>query len=187
MRGYRFSIRSIELAVCGSLLFLAGCPSAGDGDQSVVATMVVEGIESSTGECHLPANAEEAIDRLLDLTNQERVSRGLPAVVLNPVLSRLADDYSCQMIEEGFFSHIDPFTEDGPGQRAISGGYVFLAIGENLGGGQSSPEQVMNEWMTSDQGHRENVLGAQWSEVGLSVRTGGQYGVYWVQVFGNPP
>lgn len=186
MRGYRFSFRTIELAVCGSLLFLAGCPSASDGDRSVVATMVVEGIESGTGECHLPTNADAALDRLLDLTNQERVSRGLPAVTLNPVLTRIADDYACRMIEEGFFSHVDS-DDDGPGHRAINGGYVFLAIGENLGGGQSSPEQVADEWMTSDQGHRENILGAQWSEVGLAVRTGGQYGVYWVQVFGNPP
>ncbi len=90
------------------------------------------------------------------------------------------------MIEEGFFAHE---SEDGagPGQRAINGGYVFLAIGENLAGGQSSPEQAMVDWMASTEGHRENILAHQWREIGIAVRTGGEFGVYWVQEFGNPP
>ena len=47
-------------------------------------------------------------------------------------------------------------------------------------------EQVMAEWMSSAEGHSEIILGHQWHEIGISVRTGGRYGVYWVQEFGNP-
>ncbi len=41
--------------------------------------------------------------------------------------------------------------------------------------------------MKSTEGHRENVLSPQWKEIGIAVRVGGEYGVYWVQEYGNPP
>jgi len=179
--------RAAHLALLGSLL-LAGCPGAGDlGHGSSVAGITVEGIQEGTQECHLPANTDELADGVLELVNEARASRGIHPLTLNPVLSRIADDYCCEMIEGGFFDHVNPETGEGPGQRAINGGYVFLAIGENLAGGQPSPEQVMAEWMASTTGHRENILAYQWREIGIAVRTGGAYGVYWVQVFGNPP
>jgi uncharacterized protein YkwD len=156
-------------------------------DGGAVQGLTVEGIKSGTRDCEVPANEQALIQRLLDLVNEERTSRGLAALTLNDTLSEMAADYACDMIEGGFFDHVNPYTGEGPGQRAINAGYVFVAIGENLAGGQSSPEQAMTEWMDSDQGHRDNILAYRWREVGLAVRTGGEYGVYWVQEFGKPP
>jgi len=34
--------------------------------------------------------------------------------------------------------------------------------------------------------HRDNILDEKWSEVGISVRSGGEYSIYWVQEFGDP-
>ena len=180
-------IRVIHLALCGSLL-LAGCPGTADvGGKGSMPALTVQGIQVDAATCQVPPNADELIDRALELVNEARTSRGLHPLTLNPVLCQIADDYCCEMMEGGFFEHVNPYTGEGPGQRAINAGYVFLAIGENLAGGQSSPEQVMAEWMASTQGHRENVLAYQWQEIGIGVRTGGEYGVYWVQEFGNPP
>jgi uncharacterized protein YkwD len=180
-------IQVMQLALCGSLFFLAGCPGANDfGTGTSVAGMVVEAAQGNSQECQTPANSDALIARMLELVNNERQSRGLHPLTLNPVLSGIADDYACEMINSGFFAHVAPSGE-GPGQRAINAGYVFLAIGENLAGGQTSPEQAMVDWMNSTVGHRENILAQQWKEIGIAVRTGGQYGVYWVQEFGNPP
>lgn len=179
-------IRGIHLALFGSLL-LAGCPAADlNGGSSSVAGVTVQGVQPGVKSCSVPSNSDVLVARVLELVNQQREERGLHALGLNPVLSTMADDYACEMIEGGFFDHTNPITGEGPGQRAVNAGYVFLSMGENLAGGQQTPEQVISEWMASP-GHRDNILAAQWKEMGLAVRTGGDLGVYWVQEFGNPP
>ena len=184
----RFSIiRAVHLALCGTL-FLAGCPlRSGSDSPTAVAGITVQGIQIGTTACKTPPNIDTLVARVLELVNHEREQRGLHALTLNPVLSKIAEDFGCEMIEGGFFDHTNPFTGDGPGQRAINADYLFLAIGENLAAGQTTAEQVMSEWMASTEGHRENILAAQWQEIGIGVRTGGDFGVYWVQEFGNPP
>jgi uncharacterized protein YkwD len=169
------------------LLLLTGCPGAGNpGQASPIASMIVEGIQGSSDACHTPTNETDLCDRVFAMINQERTSRGLASVTFNDQLNQMAEDYCCEMIEGHFFSHTNPYTGEEPGQRALNAGYIYLAVGENLAGGQTSPEQVMAEWMDSAL-HRQNILAAQWREVGIGVRTGGQHGVYWVLEFGNPP
>lgn len=171
-----------------SLPWLVGCPGTGGGEQTYPLTgAVVKGIQAGTRVASVPANNDSLVAGVLDRVNKERVSRGLRELTLNLILSEMAEDYCEEMIEEGFFAHENPNTGETLGQRAVNAGYIFLAIGENLAGGQTSPEQVVAEWMRSTQGHRENILAAQWREVGIGVRTGGEYGVYWVLEFGNPP
>lgn len=178
--------RFVQAALTGTL-FLAGCPSTGDfQDATPVAGMIVEGSGNKIDGCISPANKDALVARVVELVNQERTKRGLQPVTLNETLSKMADDYACDMINDGFFDHVDKEGR-GPGQRAISEGYIFLAIGENLAGGQNTPEWAMSDWMKSTEGHRENILAAQWREIGVGVRLGGAYGVYWVQEFGNPP
>ena len=43
----------------------------------------------------------------------------------------------------------------------------------------------MKAWMESPS-HRDIILDPSWREVGIAVRTGGEYAVYWVQEFGDP-
>ena len=178
---------AIQLALLGSV-FLAGCPSASDlGGGTQVAGISVNSATVSEQGGTLPANTDVLKSRMVELVNNERTSRGLQPLTLNPVLCQMADDYARDMIQCGFFSHMGPIGEEGPGQRAVTAGYTFLAIGENLAGGQTSVEQAMADWMKSTEGHRENILSPQWKELGIAVRIGGEYGVYWVQEFGNPP
>lgn len=180
-------VRAVWAGLCASIL-TAGCTDLAPlPGATPIAGMVVQGIQPGSKACVAPSNTDAAVTRVLELVNKERTQRGLGALTLNPVLSKMAEDYACEMIAQNFFDHINPFTKEGPGQRALDHGYIFLAVGENLAGGQSSPEQVMAEWMASTAGHRENLLAAQWREIGIAVKTGGQFGVYWVQEFGNPP
>ncbi|MEP0841840.1 MAG: CAP domain-containing protein [Phycisphaerae bacterium] len=184
-------IRLLKPLLAGTL-FLAGCPSASEfsGGESIVASMVVEGAPTTQpgGNTPItPSNAEALNAKLIELVNLERTRRGLQPVTPNPKLMSLAEDYAEDMIRRNFFDHTDPDGR-GLGQRAIEHGYVpLLAVGENLAGGQNSPEWVMNDWMKSTEGHRENILSPQWTEIGVAVRIGGAHGIYWVQEFGNPP
>lgn len=174
---------AIGLTLCSLPLLLSGCPAA-DGTPSKTPVLGMTA-KLAENEAAIPANNDRLVAQVLSLINEKRTRIGLNEVTLNPVLTQVAESYAEQMIQQGFFAHENP-DGDGPGERAIRAGYVFLAVGENLAAGQESAEQVMAEWMASPE-HKEIILGLQWREVGIGIRIGGELGVYWVLEFGNPP
>lgn len=136
-------------------------------------------------KCVADADVESLDDQVLQLVNLERAKAGLDPVVKSETLSKFAGDYACRMIEGGFFAHTDPDTGYGPGERAAAGDYAFWSVGENLAAGQPTAADVMRVWMESDS-HRANILDSRWKEIGIGVRTGGEFSIYWVQEFGDP-
>lgn len=138
-------------------------------------------------ECIQLQETEQLAAEILALVNRERAAadEGLSPVIMSDRLARIADEYACRMIEQSFFDHFDPYTQRGPADRAVAGRYAFYAIGENLAAGPTSAEEVIELWMNSAE-HRAIILDPNWSEMGLAVRGGGEYAVYWVQLFGSP-
>jgi len=129
--------------------------------------------------CDLEADEYE----VLNLLNAERTAQGLLPVKPHPILA-LAAEYHCQdMIDRDFFDHYNP-DGDAPWDRAMELGYPSGSVGENIAGGYWTPAAVMTAWMNSP-GHRANILNAGWTEVGVGMRLGGSYGIYWAQVFGR--
>jgi len=61
-------------------------------------------------------------------------------------------------------------------------GYQWARVGENLAQGSNTPEEVVQRWMDSE-GHRANILQADFTEIGLAVTDGGPL---WAQVFARP-
>jgi uncharacterized protein YkwD len=179
----KFRSLSVLLTVTLSLGLAGGC-----ADNAATQTLVLNtnALTSIGGTCGTAQDEDVLVARVIDLVNKEREKVGVPPVYESESLRQIAADYACRMVEEGFFSHYD-LEGEGPGERAIRGGYVFMKLGENLAAGQTTAEQVVAEWMASDQGHRENILSLDWTETGVAVRLGGQHGVYWVQEFGDPP
>ena len=57
-------------------------------------------------------------------------------------------------------------------------------LGENLAGGQSSPQQVVQAWMDSKT-HRDNMLNKNFTEMGVVYyyQSNSKYKHYWVQHF----
>lgn len=166
-------ILSVHLLVAA--LLASGCFSAED--------FGAKGTEAA--RCQVAEDDQQLSDQVLQLVNLERAEAGLPPVVMNPTLKQVASDYACRMVDEGFFGHRDPVTGYGPGERAALGRYSFFAVGENLAAGQETPADVMRVWMESDS-HKAIILDERWREVGIAVRFGGEYSVYWVQEFGDP-
>ncbi len=152
--------------------------------QSEAGASDVDGL-ADVARCIVPDESDRMVDQVLQLVNLERADAGLAPVVANPTLQKIADDFACRMIMDDFFGHTDPETGDGPGDRAVTGKYAFYAIGENLAAGQETPAEAMRVWMESP-AHRDIILDEKWSEVGLSVRFGGEFSIYWVQEFGAP-
>lgn len=126
--------------------------------------------------------------RLLDLTNQYRVAHGRAPLFLNDALSNSAQDYAEQMGRHRFFGHDAP-NGSSMTTRIESKGYSgWLTIGENLGAGYKTPEEVFSGWLASPT-HRENILNPNYREIGIgfSVIPGSQYKDYWVETFGARP
>ena len=63
---------------------------------------------------------------------------------------------------------------------------VFRRTGENLAGGQLTPEQAMEGWMNSPP-HRENIMNPDYTLLGVAYvyRPDSKYKHYWVQHFGT--
>jgi uncharacterized protein YkwD len=122
---------------------------------------------------------------VLRLVNQERRSRGLQSVAQSPALEQEATQYACELIYYRFFDHVNPQTSSQLRDRATDFGYDFWIIGENLAAGQRTPAEAVQAWMNSPC-HRQNVLNPAFTELGIGVRVGGDYGYYWVQEFGRP-
>lgn len=135
--------------------------------------------------CSEPSDAAAWRTRIIELVNQARVENGLGTVVRNDTLQDQATQYACEMISEDFFAHVNPVTQSTLSIRSEEFGYDFQVVGENLAAGQRTPEQAFADWMNSPS-HRQNILDPRFTQLGVGVRTGGEYGFYWVQEFGLP-
>lgn len=171
----------LSLAAMITMPFCAGCFNA---PQSEAGVADANGF-ADVARCIIPDDSDRMVDQVLQLVNLERADAGLAPVVVNQALQKIADDFACKMIVEDFFGHTDPENGQGPADRAVAGKYAYYAIGENLAAGQETPAEAMRVWMDSP-AHREIILDEKWSEIGLSVRFGGEFSIYWVQEFGAP-
>lgn len=136
-------------------------------------------------ECLEPVESAAWRAEIFNLVNRERAARGLSILKDNSTLAAQAEEYACELIHYDFFAHVNPVTGSTLSERSAQFDYEYRVVGENLAAGQRSPEEAFLDWMESP-GHRANILDARFSELGVGIRTGGSYGVYWVQEFGQP-
>jgi uncharacterized YkwD family protein/spore coat assembly protein SafA len=119
--------------------------------------------------------------QVIELTNQERQKAGLSPLQLDWQLSRVARYKSRDMRDTGYFAHRSP-QYGSPFDMMKSFNVQYSSAGENIAVGQTSPEQVVREWMNSP-GHRKNILNGTYTHIGVGYAKGGSYGTYWTQMF----
>ncbi|MFL8939098.1 SafA/ExsA family spore coat assembly protein [Rossellomorea oryzaecorticis] len=119
--------------------------------------------------------------QVIDLTNQERQKAGLAPLQLDWQLSRVARYKSRDMRDTGYFAHRSP-QYGSPFDMMKNFNVQYSSAGENIAVGQTSPEQVVREWMNSP-GHRKNILNGTYTYIGVGYAKGGSYGTYWTQMF----
>ncbi|SLK36712.1 Morphogenetic protein safA [Mycobacteroides abscessus subsp. abscessus] len=115
---------------------------------------------------------------VIRLCNIERQKNGLPALIENWELSRVARDKSMDMAQKKYFSHTSP-TYGSPFDMMKAYGISYKSAGENIAQGQTSAQAVVQAWMNSS-GHRANILSKNFTQIGVGYY---QSGNYWTQMF----
>lgn len=124
-------------------------------------------------------------DKIVDLTNTQRVQRGLSPLHLNNELTQAALSKAAYMFAKDYWAHVAP---DGtqPWFFITQSGYHYLHAGENLARDFTNPESVVSAWMDSAT-HKENLLNPNYNDIGVAVVDGTLGGVQTtlvVQMFG---
>ncbi|KGP77394.1 MULTISPECIES: CAP domain-containing protein [unclassified Paenibacillus] len=114
--------------------------------------------------------------QVLDLVNQERAKTGLSSLSRNEELSNVAMVKAQDMYNHSYFDHNSP-THGSPFDMMKEYGITYNTAGENIAKGQTTPTQVMKEWMNSP-GHKANILNNSYTHIGIAY-----YNNTWVQEF----
>jgi uncharacterized protein YkwD len=132
---------------------------------------------------------------VLELVNDRRAAGAMcgstsyaptAGLAMNTKLRSAARAHSQDMAANNYFSHtsLDGRTFD---QRIRDAGYTGSGpLGENIAGGQSSPQSVVSDWMGSP-GHCRNIMDPNFraTGVGYAYDSGAAYRHYWTLSFGG--
>lgn len=118
-------------------------------------------------------------EKVIALVNSYRSQNGLSSVTYDATLAKAANVRAKELVSS--FSHTRP-----NGTRCFTAfdeaGVSYRGAGENIAMGQSSAEEVMNDWMKSE-GHRENILNANFTKIAVGVYEDSDGRLYWAQEF----
>ena len=118
-----------------------------------------------------PVNASEiTAQKMVELTNESRGEAGLEPLAVNEKLEQSAKAKADNMFAKQYFDHISP---EGltPWYWFGLSNYEYAFAAENLAIDFVTAEGAHNAFMKST-GHRENILGADYKEIGIAVVSG---------------
>lgn len=153
----------------------------------LVGAFVVRGVHRISPEVLGISYSITELD-LLAGTNKARVEQGLAPLSENPKLAAAAQKKAQFMFEKNFWAHFAP---DGtsPWTFIKSAGYNYSYAGENLAKGFTNSQDIVSAWLASPS-HRENLLSANYKEIGFAIQEGtlqGEDTVLVVQLFASQP
>lgn len=137
-----------------------------------------------------PPSLPELRTQIMTLVNTERLKAGLKPLIYHTLLEQSAQRYAEEMSANGFFGHVSPDGQTLKDRVEATGYYTRsysddcrcikgFSLGENLGRGQKTADEVMKDWMQS-QTHRAAILSPDYTEMGVGVSSG-----IWVEHFGG--
>lgn len=124
---------------------------------------------------------------VVELTNEERALNNEAPLVRNATLDKAAQLKAEDMAKHQYFSHYSP-SGVSPWHWFDEAGYIYAHAGENLAVHFTDSTEVVEAWMNSPT-HRENIVGPQYTEIGVGTAKGTYEGydtVFVVQLFGAP-
>ena len=143
-----------------------GSGSAGSGSSGSSSS------SSSGSSSSSEIDIEELREELIQLTNEEREKAGLDPYEVNSTAMEFAQIRAEEISE--YFSHERPNGDQ-------TGTYSHYTFGENIAKGQDTPQDVMNDWMSSSV-HRAAILSDEDEYFGVGVYEENGT-LYWVQEF----
>ncbi len=132
-------------------------------------------------------SSEITVQKVIDLTNQERLKLGQEPLQYNSVLSDSAIEKAQDMFANDYWAHNSPQGKT-PWDFLRQHGYEYSVAGENLAKDFYDTDSMVRAWMNSPT-HRENILNPKYQEIGIGVVNGVLNGVKTtlvVQHFGSP-
>lgn len=120
----------------------------------------------------------QAERNVLKLTNIEREKVGVPPLQLHPTLQKTAREKSTDMALNNYFSHDSP-TYGSAFDHMKANGITYRSAAENIAGGYTTAQAVVEGWMNSP-GHRRNMLDGSYTHIGIGHEKSGNY---WTQQF----
>jgi len=123
----------------------------------------------------------------------------VPPLVWNENLYKSALEHSMDLANSDTFNHLGSGTEyditgyNRGGKRSLfyerieDNGYTdYNIVGENIAGGQTNLDQLMEDLLNSPK-HCANIMNGKFKEVGVAVVTNpeSRYKIYWTQNFGG--
>jgi len=133
-------------------------------------------MKQAPGDPQLNADPSQFAQQVLELVNQARMNAGLQPLNENRRLANMAMAKAQDMYNNHYFDHQSP-TYGSPFDMMKAFGITYSTAGENIAQGQTSPTEVMNQWMSSP-GHRANILNGSYTQIGVAYYNG-----EWVQEF----
>jgi uncharacterized protein YkwD len=104
----------------------------------------------------------------------------------NPLLERAAALHAQDMAQHSYLEHRG---RDGssPADRVTRARYRWRSVGENIAAGQTTPDQVVQEWIRSPE-HCANLMNPGFTEMGVAfaVNVNSEAGIYWAQELARP-
>ena len=114
---------------------------------------------------------------VVELVNQQRAAYGLQPLTISAELCKKARMKSQDMAQNRYFDHNSP-TYGSPFDMMRSLGISYRSAGENIAMGYATAQAVMQGWMNSE-GHRANILSANFTTIGVGYVANGNYWTQW--------
>lgn len=117
---------------------------------------------------------------MFNYVNTQREAHHLKPLKLNQTLTTVAQNYGKYMFANGFFGHITPSGQS-PYDRITKTGINFTYVGENIA---KAPDVASADtgFINSPE-HKANILDVNYTQIGVGVIDGGEYGKMFVQDF----
>lgn len=154
---------------------------SGNITRAEFAVFLTRAIKVSQNDSPTEEGSNQFELEVLRLTNEIRVQHGLQALKRDTKVEKVARKKSEDMRDKDYFDHTSP-TYGSPFDMLESHGVDYRFAGENIAAGQSTPSEVVEDWMNS-KGHRENILDPNYTHLAVGYAEGGSYHHYWTQMF----
>jgi len=145
-----------------------------------VATAIVKGPAS----CNF-SSSSGYINEIASLINNARTNAGLPALTVNAQLNAAAQGHSVDMACHNLLSHSGSDSSS-VSERVAAAGYSASYSSEIIYG--SGYPQTAFDWWMNDQTHRNEILNARYTEMGIGYAYNAEtaYGSYFTVDFASP-